>query len=184
MSADRVRNVVSKPDSSSEAHLLDVYDELRQLAQYRMSREGGPRTLSATALVHEAWLRIAKDDHTGKWANQRHFFGAAAEAMRRILIDRARARNQLKRGGGADRTELHESQVVAPVRDTELLAVHEALDELEVDDPESAELVKLRYFAGMTWREISEATGVPERSLRRRWTYAKAWLRERIGTGS
>jgi RNA polymerase sigma factor (TIGR02999 family) len=125
-------------DQTSEAHLLEVYDELRQLAQYRMSRENGAQTLSATALVHEAWMRIAQGDRTGKWENQRHFFGAAAEAMRRILIDRARARNQLKRGGGSDRTELQESQVQAPLQDAEMLAVHEALGELEQDDSESA----------------------------------------------
>lgn len=181
MSTNENRIDASSPAGASEALLLDVYDELRRLAHYRMSRESEAQTLSATALVHEAWLRIGKDDQTGRWANRRHFFGAAAEAMRRILIDRARARNQLKRGGGTDRTEWHESQVRAPAQDAQMLAVHEALAELEDTDPESAELVKLRYFAGMTWEEIADATGVPDRSLRRRWTYAKAWLRVRIG---
>ena len=164
-----------------------VYQELRRLAQHKMQGEGshGVQTLTATALVHEAYLRISKDEtgEKGRWSSKRHFFGAAAEAMRRILIDRARAKQQIKRGGDLDRVEFAESAVVAPVQDDDLLAVDEALAELEAEDPDSAELVKLRYFAGMTWAEITEATGIPDRTIRRQWSYARAWLGARIKRG-
>lgn len=145
-----------------------------------MSRESGPQTLSATSLVHEAYLRVSKEGEDGgkAWSGRRHFFGAAAEAMRRILIERARSRQRIKRGGDQDRVDLSVSQIVSPAEDDQLLAVHEALEELEAADPESAELVKLRYFAGMSWEEISAATGTPNRTVRRRWTYAKSWLKE------
>ena len=165
---------------SSEDLLPEVYAELRRLAQYKMQSEQGMQTLSATALVHEAYMRISKDNGRGQWENERHFFGAAAEAMRRILIDRARAKQQIKRGGDQYRVDLEEAELVAPAPDEELLLVDEALEELESTDPESAELIKLRYFAGMTWEEISSALGVPDRTIRRRWTYTRAWLQERI----
>lgn len=164
---------------STDSILPQVYDELRRVAQNKMANEG-PQTLTATALVHEAYLRISNRKDEPTWENQRQFFGAAAEAMRRILIDRARAKKQLKRQGDLERAELVESQIIAPSKDETLLAVDEALDELEKEDPETAELVKLRYFAGMTWPEIAEATGIPERSLQRNWQYAKAWLQQRI----
>jgi len=175
----------SNPDSSQHGKSTNdllplVYDELRRAAQVKMANEGGVQTLSATALVHEAYLRISERKKTPQWENQRQFFGAAAEAMRRILIDRARAKLQIKRGGKQDRVELQESQIITPEKDDELLAVNEALEILESADPESAELVKLRYFAGMTWDEISKATGIPDRTLRRQWTYAKAWLQDHI----
>lgn len=178
-------NSHSNPDSqeggkSTEDLLPLVYDELRRAAQVKMGNEGGMQTLTATALVHEAYLRISDRKETPVWANQRQFFVAAAEAMRRILIDRARAKLQVKRGGDLDRAELTESQIITPAKDDELLAVDDALELLEKEDPDSAELVKLRYFAGMNWEEISEATGVPDRTIRRRWTYAKVWLQERI----
>lgn len=157
-----------------------VYQELRKLAAVRMGRESGPQTLSATSLVHEAYLRVAKDEDTAEepWSSRRHFFGAAAEAMRRILIDRARARQRIKRGGEQERLDLSISQIVTPAEEDQLLAVHEALEELERVDAESAELVKLRYFAGMTWEEISVATDIPDRTLRRQWSYARSWLKE------
>ena len=166
------------PGNSAELLPL-VYAELRKLAQFKMNQEA-PQTLSATALVHEAYLRISNSDESGCWSSERHFFGAAAEAMRRILIDRARAKRRIKRGGEMERAEFAESQIVAAAEDDELLAVDEALTELESADPQAAELVKLRYFAGMTWTEISAATGTADRTLRRQWTYAKAWLKERI----
>lgn len=168
------------PNQDSGDLLAEVYQELRKLAQHKMSNEGGMQTLSATALVHEAYLRVSKDGEEGQWESKRHFFGAAAQAMRRILIDRARAKLAVKRGGDMERGELYESQIIAPVKDDEILAVDEALEELEKVDPDSAELVKLRYFAGMSWAEISEATGIPDRTVRRRWTYAKSWLKDRI----
>ena len=165
---------------STDTMLPLVYEELRKAAQVKMNNESGAQTLSATALVHEAYLRISKREDTPKWESRSQFFVAAAEAMRRILIDRARAKLQQKRGGDAKRVELFESQVVVESKDDELLAVNDALEILELEDAESAELVKLRYFAGMTWVEISEATGIPDRTLRRRWTYAKRWLQERL----
>lgn len=158
-----------------------VYDELRKLAELRMSQEAGPQTLTATSLVHEAYLRVAKEDTDGTtklWGSRRHFFSAAAEAMRRILIERARARRRMKRGGDQERVDLSISQIVSPAEDDQLLAVNDALEELQAADPESAELVKLRYFAGMTWEEISAATGIPDRTVRRQWTYARTWLKE------
>ena len=179
----------SPPENSGDsADLLPlVYRELRRLAQHKMQSEGthGVQTLTATALVHEAYLRISKDDSgdSERWSSKRHSFGAAAEAMRRILIDRARAKKQLKRGGDRNRAEFVESAVIAPAQDDDLLAVDEALAELEAEDPDSAELVKLRYFAGMTWEEITEATGIPDRTIRRRWSYARAWLGARIRQG-
>jgi len=169
----------SSGDYSTEELFTLVYDELRKTAQNKMVDEG-PQTLTATALVHEAYLRISKRNETPAWENQRQFFGAAAEAMRRILIDRARAKLQLKRGGKQRQVSLAESQIIAPQKDDELLALNEALEILEQEDPESAELAKFRYFAGMTWAEIVKATGTPERTLRRRWAYAKIWLQERI----
>jgi|APTNR8051073442_1049403.scaffolds.fasta_scaffold14161_3 RNA polymerase sigma factor (TIGR02999 family) len=139
-------------------------------------------TLSATSLVHEAYLRLTREEQSGLWANKGHYFAAAAETMRRILIDRARARLCEKRGGDLDRTDLSFSQIAAPEKDERLLAVSEALESLEQSDPGSATLAKLRYFAGMSWEEISVALDVPERTLRRQWSYARAWLRTKIET--
>lgn len=172
---------VQTQSGGDAAELLPlVYDELRRLAQFRMSQEVGARTLCATALVHEAYLRVTAHQESAQWASRRHFFGAAAEAMRRILIDRARVRRQIKHGGEHERTDLSLSQITAPAEDDQLLQVNEALDELEKVDADAAELVKLRYFAGMTWEEISTATGIPDRTLRRQWTYARSWLKEWI----
>lgn len=161
----------------SDDLLPQVYHELRRLAQNRLRQEG-PQTLTATSLVHEAYLRLSPSEL--QWDSPRHFFAAAAGAMRRILIDRARAKKQLKRGGDRQRLELSDSQIIAPAEDEQLLSIDEALRQLEREDPESAELVNLRYFAGMTWDEISDAIGIPERTLRRRWTYARSWLQERL----
>lgn len=170
----------SSPKTESSDLLPEVYEELRQLAHSRMNQENSPQTLSATALVHEAYLRVSKNEESPRWSNKRHFFGAAAEAMRRILIDRARAKRSQKRGGELNPEELCESQIIAPVKDDEILAVDEALEELEKVDSDSAELVKLRYFSGMSWAEIADATGISDRTVRRHWKYTKTWLRERL----
>lgn len=156
-----------------------VYDQLRCVAQSRMRQEKNS-TLSATSLVHEAYLRMTREEHSGNWVNKAHYFAAAAETMRRILIDRARSRLCEKRGGDYERTDLSFSQVASPEKDERLIAVSDALDALEAADPDSALLAKLRYFAGMNWEEISTALGKPERTLRRQWSYARAWLRTRI----
>ena len=156
-----------------------VYDELRRLAGSRMAREQPGQTLQATALVHEAWLRLAADGDS-RWQNRAHFFAAAGEAMRRILVDNARRKAQLKRGGNPERIDLPESQIVAPGEDDKLLDVHAVLDELAAEDPLKAEIVKLRCFVGLNHQEIGDALGVNEKTVRRHWEVAKVRLYELI----
>lgn len=156
-----------------------VYNELRRLAAAQLAKEKPGQTLQATALVHEAWLRL-EQSHSELFKGRTHYFRAAAEAMRRILVDRAREKNALKRGGDLQRTDLFESKLVAAASDEELLAVHEALEKLSAQDPPSAELVKLRYFAGMTLPEAAAALEISQRSAERFWTFAKAWLRKEL----
>jgi RNA polymerase sigma factor (TIGR02999 family) len=139
-----------------------------------MACESGPQTLSATALVHEAWLRVGSEV---RWQSRRHFFGAAAEAMRRILIERARAKARLKRGGEFERVDFEDVEIEAQTAGENVLALDEALAKLMREDPDVAEIVSLRYFAGLKWTEIAEMTGLTERDLNRQWEYARAWLR-------
>ena len=156
-----------------------VYDELRKLAAHKMAGERPGQTLQATALVHEAWLNIGGENP--HWQNRAHFFGAAAEAMRRILIDRARWKKAARHGGGQERVDVADIEIAAPTgNEDELLAVHDALDQLAADDPQCAELVKLRFFAGLTLEEAGAVMGVSERTARRQWAYAKAWLYDLI----
>lgn len=164
---------------ASEELLPLVYSELRRIAAGKMSAEGAGHTLQPTALVHEAWLRLAGGDQP-RWQNRAHFFAAAAEAMRRILVEHARRKQSLKRGGGAVREELQESHLVLAVPPDELLAVHEAVDRLAAEDPTAAELVKLRYFVGMTMEETAAALGLAKRTAESLWTYARAWLSREI----
>jgi RNA polymerase sigma factor (TIGR02999 family) len=157
--------------------LPQVYEELRRLAAWRLATEPAGQTLQPTALVHEAWLRL----HAGApavWANRAHFFAAAAEAMRRILIDNARRKQAIRHGGGLHRTalELDALAIGSETPDDELLAVHEALDALAAHDARKAELVKLRYFAGLTLEETAAALDLSERTAKRDWAYARAWL--------
>ena len=155
--------------------LVLVYSELRRLAAAKMSREMPGQTLQPTALVHEAWLRLGGDGQ--RWENRAHFFGAAAEAMRRILIDRARRKLAARHGGGQQRLDADEIEIAAPAKDDdELLAIHEALDQLAAHDPRKAELVKLRYFAGLSIDEAADVLGVSAPTAKRDWTYARAWL--------
>jgi len=167
---------------AAEELLPLVYEELRRLAAAKMAREAPGQTLQPTALVHEAWLRLAGADQN--WNGREHFFRAAAEAMRFILVDRARQRAAEKRGGNPQRTELSESKVQGIQNDEQILAVHEALDQFALRDPVSAELVKLRYFVGMSMGEAAESLGLPLRSAERQWTFAKAWLRQQINEGA
>jgi RNA polymerase sigma factor (TIGR02999 family) len=160
-----------------------VYDELRRIAAGKMAREPAGQTLQPTALVHEAWLRLGGDEQP-TWQNRVHFLGAAVEAMRRILIDNARRRRALRHGGGQERVDIDDLELAAVVdNDDQLLAVHEALDKLAAQDPRKAELVKLRYFAGLTIEEAALALGISEPTAKRWWTFARTWLYQEIRPG-
>ncbi len=163
-----------------------LYSELRQLAAARIAAESGTQTLQPTALVHEAWLRLTTAGQ-GNWENAAHFFAAAAEAMRRILIDRARRKHALKRGAGAERIALDRVDVAIQTDEQSLLAIDEALEKLAHEDTQCAELVKLRFFVGLSYEEAAQALGISERTAKRYWTFARAWLyRElrRVGEGN
>ena len=167
-------------DSESAEKLLPlVYEELRKLAAYRMAQEAAGYTLQPTALVHEAWMRLT-GDQSARFEGRRHFFAAAAEAMRRILIARARQKRSLKRGSGAERVNLDDLQLAVPADDETVLIVDDALQKLTKEDPESAEFIKLRFFAGLTNVEAAQALGIPERTARRNWSFARAWLYREI----
>jgi RNA polymerase sigma factor (TIGR02999 family) len=171
---------LGRGDAEAADRLLAlVYDELRRLAARRMSGEPAGHTLQSTALVHEAWLRLVGPT-PAPWQNRAHFFGAAGEAMRRILVDHARRKQSLKRGGGLEPVEYDESLQELHVPADELLAVHDALDRLAVEDPRAAELVKLRYFIGLSMEESAAALGMPKRTTEALWTYARAWLSREI----
>ena len=177
-----VLNAIGQGDPSATDRLLSlVYDELRRLAARRLAGEQPGQTLDATALVHEAYLRLVGADGGLHFANRGHFFAAAAEAMRRILVEAARRRATRKRGGGARRVELDEAVAAGGARrDDDLLALNEALRELEQHDPQAAELVKLRYFSGLTHQQAAEALGISRRVADRVWAVAKAWLYQRM----
>jgi RNA polymerase sigma factor (TIGR02999 family) len=171
-------------DPHAAEHLLPlVYDELRQLAADKLARERPGQTLQPTALVHEAYLRLVDGDKAQHWDSRGHFFAAAAEAMRRILVERARSRATLKRGAHARRLDLEQLPLAAEDRSAELLALDEALGDLERHDPQAAGLVKLRYFAGLTHQQAAEALGIGRRAADRLWALARAWLYQRIAEG-
>lgn len=168
-------------DRKAAADLLPlIYDELRKLAAARMAAESPNQTLQATALVHEAYLRLVGPEDVAHWENRGHFFAAAAEAMRRILVDHARRKKTTIHGGGLVRQHLEADLVSAPQPREDLIALDQALDQLAADDPVKAELVKLRYFAGLTLAEAAEALGMSERTAGRHWSYARAWLRRAV----
>jgi RNA polymerase sigma factor (TIGR02999 family) len=178
----RVLAAMQRGDPGAADQLLgQVYQELRRLAAYRMAQEREGHTLQPTALVHEVWLRLIREGGQ-QFEGRSHFFAAAAEAMRRILIEAARRKRSLKRGGGVQDEPLPEEGLLQQERSDEMLAVDEALDLLAAKDPAAADLVKLRYFVGMTMEEAATALGVPLRSAERLWTYARAWLRRTITT--
>jgi RNA polymerase sigma factor (TIGR02999 family) len=177
-----ILSAIEQGDPSAAEQLLPlVYDELRQLAAQRLAHEQPGQTLQATALVHEAYLRLVGGAETQDWDNRRHFFAAAAEAMRRILIDRARHKQTRKAGGGRRRLDLDD---IEPVLEEEngdrLLALDEALRQLEAEDPRKAELVKLRFFAGLTSEQAAAALGVSTSTAEKDWAYARSWLRVAI----
>lgn len=171
---------MERGDTQVAADLLPlVYDELRRIAAHKMSHESSGHTLQATALVHEAWLRLAGPTQP-TWQSRAHFFGAAAEAMRRILVEHARRKQALKRGQGVEHLPLDEGALVMTAPPDELLAVHEALDKLAAIDPAAAQLVKLRYFVGMTMEEAASALNTAPRTAERLWAYARVWLHREI----
>ncbi len=164
---------------ASEALLPLVYEELRRLAAHKMEAEKPGQTLQPTALVHEAWIKLTGSTQQ-TWKNRQHFFGAAAEAMRRILIDRARKRQRTRHGHGLKRMQLTEIDLAATATDDQLLAVDEALSRLAEESPERAELVKLRYYVGLNIPDAAKALGISESTAKRQWNYVRLWLFKRL----
>ena len=173
----RVLSAVEAGDPSAAAELLPlVYDELRKLAAARLADEKPGQTLQATALVHEAYLRLVDGDRARRWESRAHFFAAAAEAMRRLLIDQARRKRRPKHGGGRTRLSLDEALCLRETPDDDLLALDEALQRFAREEPAKAELVKLHYFAGLSLEEAGRVLGIAPRTAKRHWAYARAWL--------
>ena len=164
---------------ASEKLLPLVYQDLRRQAAAQMSREAAGQTLQPTALLHEAWLRVTSDGDR-QWQNRAHFFGAAAEAMRRILIENARRKSRLKRGGDQVRVDADQIELAATTPDEKVLLINDALEQLQVQDPEKAKVVVLKFFGGRTNQEVAESLAVTERTVERHWAYAKAWLFQHI----
>jgi RNA polymerase sigma factor (TIGR02999 family) len=179
----RILNAVEQGDRAAAHQLLPlVYDELRKLAAARMADEAADHTLQATALVHEAWLRLTHDDPNTHFANRAQFFAAAAEAMRRILIDRARHKATGKRGGSWKRLNLDKLEIAVEADDETLLLLNESLEKLAEEKPEAAEIVKLRFFAGLTLEQAGHVLGFTERTAKRHWAFARAWLYDAMKT--
>ena len=166
-------------DCASEELLPLVYAELRRHASVRMAHEAAGQTLQPTALVHEAWLRLFGNGDC-RWQNRGHFFGAASLAMRRILIENARRKSRLKRGGDQLRVEVEQLELAATTPDEKVLLIDDALEKLELQDPEKARVVVLKFFGGLTNQQVAETMAVTERTIERHWAYAKAWLYQSI----
>jgi RNA polymerase sigma factor (TIGR02999 family) len=180
----QVLDAAARGDPKASAELLPlVYDELRKLAAARMAREKPGQTIQATALVHEAYLRLVGTDGASQWSGRGHFFAAAAEAMRRILVDGARRKKREKHGGERKRVDLQEHDLPAGPPADEILALDEALTRLAADDPEAAEVVHLHFFAGLPIEQVAETLGVSRATAYRQWSYARAWLRNAMGEG-
>jgi len=181
----RILSAIEQGDPRAAEQLLPlVYDELRKLAAQRLAQEKPGQTLEATALVHEAYLRLAGKSEEQHWNSRGHFFAAAAEAMRRILVEQARHKRSAKAGGQLQRVELHDEQLAAPSRNVDLIALDEALDKLAGQDSRKAELVKLRFFAGLTIGQAAAALGIAESTADADWAYAKSWLRLELADAS
>jgi len=177
----QILSAIERGDPQAAEQLLPlVYEELRQLASQRLAQERPGQTLQATALVHDAYVRLVDVEKAQHWNSRGHFFAAAAEAMRRILVENARRKRRVKHGGNRDRVDFDDvpCHVEAPVDD--LLAINDALARLEATDPAAAVLVKLRYFAGLTMPEVAAAMGVPLRTAERNWTFARTWLKREL----
>ncbi len=177
----RILDAISHGNAGASAELLPlVYDELRKLAAQKMAQERPGQTLQATGLVHEAYVRLVGGVNDPAWNNRGHFFAAAAEAMRRILIENARRKGRVRHGGELKRVDLDSQLQVSDESDTNLLALDEALGQLEDEQPEAAQVVKLRYFAALTIEETAAALGLSARTVNRHWAFARAWLYERL----
>jgi RNA polymerase sigma factor (TIGR02999 family) len=180
-----ILSAIEQGDAQATEQLLPlVYDELRKLAAQRLAQEKPGQTLQATALVHEAFLRLVEQDKAQRWDSRGHFFAAAAEAMRRILVDNARRKGGAKRGRGRARVELNLDALTNPERADDLIALDEALEQLAQTDPRTAELVKLRFFAGVGVKQAAKLLGISPRTADLRWAYARAWLFERLAGGA
>jgi RNA polymerase sigma factor (TIGR02999 family) len=178
----QILSAIEQGDPHAAEQLLPlVYDELRKLAAHRLSQEKPGQTLQATALVHDAYVRLVDVKKVQHWESRGHFFAAAAEAMRRILVEKARFKGTLKRGGRAERLDFDQLSLAVDDPSYELLALDEALGELERNDSQAAQLVKLRFFAGLTHQQAADALGITRRAADRQWTLARAWLYQRMG---
>ncbi|MBI3408204.1 MAG: sigma-70 family RNA polymerase sigma factor [Planctomycetes bacterium] len=181
----RILTAIDQGDPRAAAKLLPVvYDELRKLAAQKLSQENPGQTLEATALVHEAYLRLVDGPHSQEWNSRGHFFAAAAEAMRRILVEQARHKRSLKAGGGRLRQEMPDIEPAVDEPDIDLLALNEALAKLESQDKRRADLVKLRFFAGLTIEQAAQALGIATSTADSDWAYARCWLRVEMKRGS
>ena len=179
-----ILSAIEQGNAGASDELLPlVYQELRRLAAHKMSTEPAGHTLQPTALVHEAWLKLV-DSPAQSWQNRAHFFGAAAEAMRRILIDRARRKSRQRRGSGAEHLDLDDWDIASPGPDDQLLALNDALDRFATLEPRQAELIKLRYFVGLKIGEAADVLGISEATAKRWWTYGRAWLYSEIQSSS
>ncbi len=178
-----ILDAINRGESQASEQLLPlVYDELRKIAAVRMARESPGQTLQPTALVHEAWLRMMKDEDQ-TWQNRSFFFHAAAEAMRRILIENARRKGALKHGGGQERLNVDDLELGAALPDEKVLMVNAALEQLEQAHPERAKIVVLKYFGGLTNEEVGKTLGIGERTVYRHWLWAKVWLFDKLSDG-
>jgi RNA polymerase sigma factor (TIGR02999 family) len=177
----RVLSAIEQGDAQAAQQLLPlVYDELRKLAAQKLAQEKPGQTLQATALVHEAYLRLVGAQNVQRWDSRGHFFAAAAEAMRRILLNRARDKKRAKRGGERRRVDLDQIEIALDTSDEQLIALDEALTQLAVADPDAARLVNLRFFAGLTLKDAAASLGLAPRTAERQWAYARAWLYARL----
>ncbi len=173
----QILSQIEQGDPTAADQLLPlVYDELRKLASARLAQEKPGQTFQATALVHEAYLRIVDVDKVQHWESRRHFFSAAAESMRRILVEKARQKGRLKRGGDLNRVPLDEAEIEVETSQLDLIALDEALAKLRAESPEQAEIVQLRFFAGLSHEEVAEILGVSVVTVKRHWRYARVWL--------
>ena len=180
----QILSAIERGDPNAASQLLPlVYDELRKLAADKMANERPDQTLQATALVHEAYLRLVDNEKAQHWNSRGHFFAAAAEAMRRILVDHARRKKASRRGGQQQRQDLDLAEIAEPTRSEDLLALDEALQKLSGLEPDKAELIKLRYFAGLMMEQTAEVLGISPATARRYWAYARAWLHHEILKG-